>query len=153
MISAHCLVVMCAIMATAKAQIAPSPSQIVGPAEGPTSDSTFERNDKYKLGPQPASLQKLTAHSFESGSSGSPNFRRSDKYLLPSQPADDSFAPLQNEGFAARVAAKVEAGGNMGFVKTNGTYFVLNGKITYFSGSNDYFLILRCSAHPRCLSY
>ena len=151
--SARYLAVVCVVMVTAKAQIAPSPSQIVGPAEGPTSDSTFERNDKYKLGPQPASLQKLTTHSFESGSSGSSDFNRSDKYLLPSPPVDNSFAPLQNEGFAASVAAKVEAAGNIGFVKTSGTNFVLNGKITYFSGSNDYFLILRCSAHQRCICY
>ncbi|EIE21346.1 glycoside hydrolase [Coccomyxa subellipsoidea C-169] len=64
---------------------------------------------------------------------------RSDKYTLPSQPTDDSFAPLENR----ELAAKVESGGNVGFVGTNGTNFVLNGKITYFSGSNDYFLILR----------
>ncbi|BDA44582.1 probable mannan endo-1,4-beta-mannosidase 1 at N-terminal half [Coccomyxa sp. Obi] len=64
---------------------------------------------------------------------------RSEKFILPEQPANSSFAPVNGEALAARI----EAGGNIGFVKTTGTNFVLNGKIRYFSGSNNHFLILR----------
>ena len=136
-------------MATAKAQTAQAPSQYLGTAQGPSPASAFERSDKYRLAPQPGFQQRASTVSFESGYSGSPEFNRSDKYTLPSQPTDDSFAPLENR----ELAAKVESGGNVGFVGTNGTNFVLNGKITYFSGSNDYFLILRCRPCHYCYLY
>ena len=143
------LVVICAIMATAEAQIAQAPSPVVGTAQGPSPASAFERSDKYILAPQPESQQRASSTNFQSGYSGSAEFNRSDKYTLPSQPTDDSFAPLENR----ELAAKIESGGNFGFVGTSGTNFVLNGKITYFSGSNDYFLILRCrtrAVRPCC---
>ncbi|CAL8463202.1 g2736 [Coccomyxa elongata] len=66
-------------------------------------------------------------------------YSRGNKYILPKQPADSAFAPVNNLPYAARA----ESAGNIGFVQTNGTNFVLNGKIKYFSGSNDYFLIMR----------
>lgn len=34
------------------------------------------------------------------------------------------------------------------FVAARGTHFVVNGKITYFSGTNAYFLLLRCVLRP-----
>lgn len=95
---------------------------------------------------QPSTLQEKSSHSFQSNATGAPGFVRGDKYLLPTQPGDDSFAPVKQQALQARV----ESGGNIGFVKTNGTYFTLNGMIKYFSGSNDYFLILRCSPPQLC---
>ena len=125
-----------------QAQPAPAPAKSVGPAEGPTAVRAAT-GDKYALGPQPSFLQQLTYSDFQSQFSEPQNYTRGEKYILPQQPADSSFAPIKNQA----LAAKTESAGNVGFVTTNGTNFVLNGHIKYFSGSNDYFLIMRSAAN------
>ena len=34
------------------------------------------------------------------------------------------------------------------FVSARGAHFVVNGTVTYFSGTNAYFLLLRCGPRP-----
>ena len=76
----------------------------------------------------------------------------SNKYLLPSQPTEGSWPSSAAAGAAtapsgsaapesgARTEAIAPASPN--FVQTDGIHFTLDGEIKYFSGSNDYFLIL-----------
>ena len=54
-------------------------------------------------------------------------------------------APAPSPGFAS--AAKKASP----FVSARGTHFVVNGKVTYFSGTNAYFLLLRCVLPARSL--
>ncbi len=133
----HVLVNLCFSLVAVQAQPATAPSQSVGPAE--SKSAVRPVNDKYALGPLPNFLQQQVFSSFQGNFSEPQGYNRDEKYLLPEQPADSSFAPV-NETLAART----EASGNVGFVTTKGINFVLNGQIKYFSGSNDYFLIMRC---------
>ena len=63
------------------------------------------------------------------------SFAHTAKYALPAKPNDTELAPTNSSG------ASVEA--ISAFVGTQGTDFVVNGQVHFFSGSNDYFLILR----------
>ncbi|CAL8463203.1 g2737 [Coccomyxa elongata] len=133
----HVFVTLSFSLLAVRAQPAAAPSQSVGPAESPSAVRPV--NDKYALGPLPNFLQQASYSDFQSQFREPQNYSRGEKYVLPQQPADSSFAPIKNQALAART----ESSGNVGFVTTNGTNFVLNGQIKYFSGSNDYFLILR----------
>ena len=64
------------------------------------------------------------------------SFRQSQKYALPAPPNGTDLQPTNSSE-----TASVEA--ISGFVSVLGTDFILNGQKHYFSGSNDYFLILR----------
>ena len=134
----HLFVALSFSFVAVRAQPATAPSQSVGPAESPSAVRPV--NDKYALGPLPNFQQQASYSDFQSQFSEPQNYSRGEKYVLPQQPADSSFAPIKNQALTART----ESSGNVGFVTTNGTTFVLNGQIKYFSGSNDYFLILRC---------
>ena len=61
-----------------------------------------------------------------------------DKFALPEIPLAFSMAAVneisQPQGMPSAVS---------GFVGRNGTNFVVNGKVHFFPGSNDYFLLLR----------
>ena len=63
---------------------------------------------------------------------------RPDKFALPEIPLAFSMAATteisQPQGQPSAVS---------GFVGRNGTNFVLNGRVHFFPGSNDYFLLLR----------
>jgi mannan endo-1,4-beta-mannosidase len=63
-----------------------------------------------------------------------------EKYVLPPKPNRISSI-VGNSSTVSPQNARTEALG--AFVSTLGGNFVLNGDIKYFSGSNDYFLILR----------
>ena len=77
----------------------------------------------------------------------------SSKYLLPSQPTEGSW-PSAPSAAGAAIASPGSAAAESGahteaifpaspnFVQTDGIHFTLDGEIKYFSGSNDYFLIL-----------
>ena len=134
------VVVIIALVVAVQSQPAPAPLNSVAQTESPNAGSGSRRNDKDTILDQPTILEKKSFSSFQSQFSKPLGYSRGSKYILPQRPADSSFAPVKNLPYAARA----EAAGNVGFVRTNGTNFVLNGKIKYFSGSNDYFLIMRC---------
>ena len=141
------LVKLCVSLFAVQAQRVPAPEMSVGPAEGP---SELRVDDRHALAPRSAFLQQQVYSNFQGNFSEPQGYVRDEKYILPEQPADSSFAPVENQTLAART----ESSGNVGFVTTNGINFVLNGKIKYFSGSNDYFLIMRrvpsCKLSKHC---
>lgn len=129
-----------ALLMVIDAQAAQPPINSAESAERPNTHGTLRRDDTLFVAHQPRKLQQSSLKIFQSQFSEPKGFQRNEKYILPQQPADTSFAPVKDEA----VAARIEAGTNIGFVGTSGTNFVLNDKIRHFSGSNSFFLIMRC---------
>ena len=73
--------------------------------------------------------------------SNSSDFVRHTKFVLPNQPIN-ATSRMDLAGRQINPAS-VEAISQLQFVRTNGVYFTVGGRIRYFKGSNDYFLVLR----------
>ena len=123
-----------------EAQAVQPPINSVELAGSPNTYGTLRRNTNFSLAHQQRNLQQSSSNNFQGQFSEPKGFQRHEKYILPQQPADSSFAPVKD----AALAARIEAGTNVGYVGTSGTNFVLNGKIRHFSGSNSFFLVMRC---------
>ena len=121
----------------------------------PAPSSGFVREEKYILAPKPSPVvynsssgasyatneTASLAASVETSTEFTENsrFPRHANYLLPNQPAKAEMENAITEGAKTEAAPAAVSG----FVTTSGQNFILNGKIHFFPGSNDYFLILR----------
>ena len=138
--------------APVRAEQAPAPLAPFGPKyrlpERPT-DGDFaaslstlgEMLADYQLHSMPTSkveTEPLSARVEEAASpSSSPGFSRDARYILPPRPTEE-WRPATDFTREEQVAPT-------GFVKTEGTNFVLDGKVVEFAGTNGYFVILRCA--------
>ena len=138
--------------APVRAEQAPAPLAPFGPKyrlPGRPTDGDFaaslstlgEMLADYQLHSVPTSkveTQPLSASVEEAASpSSSPGFSRDARYILPPRPTEE-WRPATDFTREEQVAPT-------GFVKTEGTNFVLDGKIVQFAGTNGYFVILRCA--------
>ena len=134
---------------------------VLGAAQGPSAaptysiSSAFSTNSPEDVAPQLQSLSPQTApepqpsvalsptdtKSFSSRPYQGEEFPRGARYVLPDiQPI--GLNPPATSDSAQPETAPVPVSG---FVQRSGQNFVVNGSVHFFSGSNDYFLILRCA--------
>jgi hypothetical protein len=125
----------------------PSGSFVPAPAPTFAAQAPFARSSRYVLAPKPSAnaLDAVAAVPFAAQAPGTApaplpaaSFARTEKFTLPARPRDAAFAPTN----ASTTAAAVEANSPGAFVTTSGTNFVQNSQVRYFSGANDYFLVL-----------
>ena len=114
----------CSADVTSQAPLSSQSVNIVNPVNNSTDTSPF-----------------APAQSQSNASSDSSDFVRHTKFVLPNQPNNATLS-LGLAGSRTN-AASVEAISQLQFVKTNGVHFTVGGRIRYFKGSNDYFLVLR----------
>ncbi len=135
----------------AAAAQAPAPAPHAAMAEDGQASSR-----KYALDPDPSGAGwtqgSAPAQGGTSQSGLSATVLADTKYLLPDRPTAGTWPAAAPPAAAAagssaspESSARTEAipPASTNFVQTDGIHFTLDGAIKYWSGSNDYFLILR----------